>query len=199
MPAPKSWQQVMRGPWMLVMPSTIFPLHILSSCLPRLGSKGLFISLLVIIVCHSVTLHSLLCRHLKREGKRCGNGQKSVNEKREQYSSKDVAIGSVCMCSGDVCLSVSILHLAHDWNWIHLEGREVLNLTDNSFHIVKNHKQTVHVGKGFNSAVLWEDRGSRKLTVFLTQSDKQTSLPLCCEHYCKLAVSLYYTAFYSGA
>lgn len=53
----------------------------------------------------------------------------------------------MCVRGGiHACLSVCILHLAHDWSGIHLEGREVLSLTDNSFHIVKNHKQTVRVG-----------------------------------------------------
>lgn len=59
-----------------------------------------------------------------------------------------MAIVCVCVRSGiDACLSVSILHLAHDCSRIHLEGREALNLTDNSFHTVKNRKQTARAGK----------------------------------------------------
>lgn len=59
-----------------------------------------------------------------------------------------MAIVRVCVCGGiDACLSVCILHLAHDCNRIHLEGRGALNLTDNSFHTVKNRKQTARAGK----------------------------------------------------
>lgn len=73
----------------------------------------------------------------------------------------------------DARLSVCILHLAHDWNWIHLEGREVLSLTDSYFQIVKNHKQTVHVGScSYNSAMLRGDKGCRKPSGFHTRSRK---------------------------
>lgn len=73
----------------------------------------------------------------------------------------------------DARLSVCILHLAHDWNWIHLEAREVLSLTDSSFQIVKNHKQTVHVGScSYNSAMLRGDKGCRKPSGFHTRSRK---------------------------
>lgn len=99
----------------------------------------------------------------------------------EQYGKKRY-IGrerkSVCVCGRvDDCLSVCILHLAHDWYWIHLEGRVVLTLTDNSFHIVRNPKQTVHVGNCcYNSAMLWRDGGSRKQTEFHRRSHKHHRL-----------------------
>lgn len=111
-----------------------------------------------------------------------------------------MAVGSerncacLCGCGGiDACLSVCMVHLAHDWNWIHLEGRGVLNLTDNAFHIVKNHKQTVRAGNySYNSAILKGDRGSRKaewISHTITQTSlTQTSHSLWSEH-CK---SLYW-------
>lgn len=111
------------------------PCFLLPSCLPRLG--GLFF--LNLIVSH---YHCHLHSELEREGKRHRNGR--TDKKKKKWKKLCMFM---CVRGGiDACFSVCILHLAHDWSGIHLEGREVLSLTDNSFHIVKNHKQTVRVG-----------------------------------------------------